>query len=93
MEIRFAPSAWRHGIDIARVVHVIENCPDPIYPASSVPGESDRVLFLGPDQRGIPLEVVAIDLPRGELLVIHAMRLRRSYRDDYMRVMSWHERS
>jgi len=93
LAIRFARSAGRHGIDVERARHVIENCPDPIYPALSVPGETDRVLFLGPDRHGVPLEVVALELPRGELLVIHVMRLRRTYRHDYMRVMSWRERS
>ena len=92
MAIRFAPSASRHGIAFERARHVIENCPDPIYPAHSVPGETDRALFLGPDQHGVPLEVVGVELPGGDLLVIHVMKLRRSYRHDYMRVMSWHER-
>lgn len=48
MAIRFAPSAWRHGIDVARATHVIHNCADPIYPGPSTPGEPDRILFLGP---------------------------------------------
>lgn len=93
MAVRFAPSAWRHGIDVARATHVIDNCADPVYPGPSTPGEPDRVLFLGPDQRGVPLEVVALELSPGELLVIHAMKLRRNYWDDYMRVMLWHVRS
>lgn len=32
----------------------------------------DRLLWVGPDDRGIVLEVMAVDLP-GCLLVIHAM--------------------
>lgn len=93
MAIRFAPSAWRHGIVVERALHVIENCPDPIYPGASTKDGPDRVLFLGPDQHGVPLEILAVEVHRGELLVIHVMKLRRKYWDDYMRVVSWHERS
>jgi hypothetical protein len=70
----------------------VENCPDPIYSGSSQ-GEPDRILYLGPDQGGVPLEVVAIELADDDLLVIHAMPLRRVYRADYERVMRWHEQS
>jgi hypothetical protein len=55
-------------------------------------GPSELVLFLGPDANGVPLEVLAIELPAGELLVIHAMRMRRLYRQAYAEVMAWHER-
>ena len=34
-----------------------------------------------------PLEVVGLELADGDLLVIHAMKLRRAYREDYVRVM------
>ena len=49
-------------------------------------------MFLGPDERGVPLEVMGIELADGDLLVIHAMRLRPKYRDAFERVMEWHER-
>jgi hypothetical protein len=71
----------------------MEHCSDPIYPGPSESGESDRVLFLGPDQRGVPLEVLAIEFPEGELLVIHVMRLRGKYHEEYERVMEWLRRS
>lgn len=44
-------------------------------------------LFLGSDPNGVPLEVVGIELIDGDLLVIHAMRLRTAYLQDYARVM------
>ena len=47
----------------------------------------DRVLFLGADVNGVPLEVLGIELANGDLLVIHAMRLRSTYLEDYARVM------
>lgn len=40
-----------------------------------------------PDNRGVPLEVLAIELSDGDLLVIHAMRMRSKCLDDYERVM------
>ena len=93
MGIRFARSASRHGIGENRARHVIEGCPDPIYPPLAGSDKSDRVLFLGPDEHGVPLEVLAVELASGELLVIHAMRLRRKYRHDYETVMAWQRQS
>jgi hypothetical protein len=49
--------------------------------------DSAVVLFLWTDGHGIPLEVVAIELQDGDLLVIHAMRMRHAYRADYERVL------
>ncbi|MGH7665813.1 MAG: hypothetical protein ACRENY_04605 [Candidatus Dormibacteria bacterium] len=37
----------------------------------------------------MPLEVVAVELAGGELLVIHAMRLCRKYETDYQEVRIW----
>jgi hypothetical protein len=93
LAIRFARSALRHSIGEDRARHVIEHCPDPIYPSLARSGEDDRVLFLGPDQHGVPLEVLAVELAGGELLVIHVMRMRRKYRRDYEMVMTWRRRS
>jgi hypothetical protein len=45
-----------------------------------------RVVFLGDDPRGSPLEVMAVELPNGGLLVIHAMTLRSKYRQRYEEV-------
>lgn len=89
MPIRFAPSAERHGISPDRARYVVEHCPAPLY--SPEPDEEDLVIFLGPDAHGVPLEVMGIELADGDLLVIHAMRLRQKYRDAFERVMEWHE--
>jgi hypothetical protein len=66
---------------------VVERCPCPLYPSDVGEGERDLVMFLGPDQRGVPLEVAAIQTQDGELLVIQAMRLRSSYAETYASVM------
>jgi hypothetical protein len=64
---------------------VVEHCGCPLYDPD--PDTLDRVVFLGPDPDGIPLEVVGLELANGDLLVIHAMRLRAKYRAEYARVM------
>lgn len=64
---------------------MVEHGSCPLY--SSDPDEVDLVVFLGPDAHGVPLEVIGVDFADGRLLVIHAMRLRPSYREAYERVM------
>ena len=41
----------------------------------------------GPVANGIPLEVFGIEIDNDDVLVIHAMKLRARYRDDYHKVM------
>jgi len=89
--LTFAPSAARHGISQERAAYVVEHCPAPYY-APPRAGMDDRILYLGPDRNGVPLEVGAVERSNGELFVIHAMPLRRSFEDDYAAVMRWHER-
>lgn len=85
MAIRFRAAASRHGIGHDRSAWVVERCPCPLY--SSDPENQDQLLFLWPDNHGVPLEVLAIELADGDLLVIHAMKMRSKYQDDYARVM------
>jgi len=42
-----------------------------------------RIVYLGDDDRGRALEVMAVEGEHGELLVIHAMELRDKYRGRY----------
>lgn len=42
-----------------------------------------RLVFLGENAQGRTLEVMAVALPGGDLLVIHAMALRNKYRQKY----------
>lgn len=88
MAIRFSRSASRHGIGHDRSRYVVEHGEFPLYSAD--PDRESLVLFLGPDARGVPLEVIGLELADGDLLVIHAMRLREMHRDDYARVMRCH---
>lgn len=65
--------------------HVVRTCPSPL----EHPDNTGQVMYLGPDQNGVPLEVVAFEADSGELIVIHAMRLRRGFRAMYEDVMRW----
>ena len=48
-----------------------------------------QVIYLGPDQRGVPLEVPGFQDDNGHVTIIHAMRLRPSYKSAYKEVMRW----
>jgi len=85
MAIRFSRSASQHGVSHERSRYVVEHCTCPLYPRD--PGDEDLVVFLGPDDHGIALEVIGVELAEGNLLVIHAMKVRRRYLEDYARVM------
>jgi hypothetical protein len=54
-EPEILPSARKHGISDERMRHVLRTCPMPL----DHPAGNGQVIYLGPDQRGVPLEVVA----------------------------------
>lgn len=89
MALIFRRSAARHGISRERVTFVISTCPCPLSVPDDDPDRIDRVVFLGPDAGGVPLEVVGIELDNGDLVVIHAMRMRRRYERAHAQVMRW----
>lgn len=85
--VRFARAATRHRISKDRIRHVIANYQvrfeeSPPETDSARP-RSPRVVYLGNDDHGRPLEIMAVEGKRGELLVIHAMELRDKYRKRY----------
>jgi hypothetical protein len=49
----------------------------------------DRLVYLGDDATGTPLEVVVVELGADELLVIHAMPLREKYLRQYREARRW----
>ena len=70
MEIRFTQSARKHRIGKARAKYVIEN-----YIPTYVSGNTetkDKQLWIGQDDRGLELEIVAI-VSGNYLIVIHVM--------------------
>lgn len=58
-------------------------------PAGAPAGADLRLLYLGDDAEGVALEVMAVELDDGSLLVIHAMRLRAKYREQYEEARRW----
>jgi hypothetical protein len=91
LALSFAVSASRHGISHARAAYVVEHCPLPLYLDDSTEFD-DVIFFIGFDQRGIPLEVAAIERSEVDFVVIHAMPLRARFLPEFERVMRWHER-
>ena len=66
-------SARKHGVDDSDIRHAVEQ-------AVAVGEQEDgKVLYLGPSRAGNLLEVVAVVCEDGAEIVIHAMRMRRSY--------------
>lgn len=90
--LRWARAATRHRISRKRARQVIEYGKLVIEeppPAGAPAGATTRFVFLGPDEKGRPLEVMAICRRDGCLQVIHAMELRQRYRQDYEEACKW----
>lgn len=91
-KVRWARSASRHRVKRRSILHAIDHCslrfverPPPAAPS----GASDRHVFVGDDERGRPLEVMAVEFKEEDLLVIHAMELRDRYQLDYEEARRW----
>ena len=83
--VSIRPSGRKHGISDERIRYAIKTCPRVL----EHPTIDGQVIFLGPDQNGVPLEVVGWEYDSGEVEIVHAMRLRPSYKDAYEEVMRW----
>ena len=85
MDLVFAQSAFKHGVAKAQIEFVVAHYglvfDDAAPPGSSIP--DDRSIYLGDDEHGTALEVVAIALDDERLLIVHAMKLRGAYREQY----------
>lgn len=91
MKIRWARSATKHRISRRRSRYVIEHAG--LRFRTPPPGGvgDDRLLYLGDDDEGVALEVMAIELEDGSLYVIHTMKLRKKYRARYEEAKKWRE--
>jgi hypothetical protein len=90
--LRWARAATKHRVSRERSHYVIEHCglrfeQDP--PSDAPEKASLRIVFLGDDEEGIALEVMAVELEDDALLVIHAMPLRNRYRKQYEEAKKW----
>lgn len=70
VHVRFAQSARRHRIGKARALYVINHSQSTVVPADEE--NRERLVWVGPDDRDLELEVVAIVEP-DYLLVVHIM--------------------
>jgi len=68
--VRWYRSARRHRIGKAHAMHVIASVEPVPIPAS--PPSDARLVWIGMDDRGIELEIVALDL-EDAVVVIHVM--------------------
>lgn len=92
MDLRWARSATRHRIARERSRYVLEHCGlrfEQPPPAGAPAGAEPRLVYLGDDADGVALEVMAVELEDGSLLVIHAMALRDRYRERYEEAKKW----
>ncbi len=69
--IKFAPSARRHRIGNARALYVIDSF-EPVVTAAT-PWADEKWMWVGADDRGLELEIVAVVPEPTTLLVIHVM--------------------
>jgi hypothetical protein len=66
-------SARKHGVSDGDIEHAVENA------LVAADDEEAKCLYLGPDRAGNMLEVVSVVKDDGDEIVIHAMRMRRTY--------------
>jgi hypothetical protein len=84
--VSFARAATRHRVSKNDIRDVIANYRVRIEepPPRGREGVPDtRLVFLGESTQGRTLEVMAVALPGGDLHVIHAMALRKKYKQKY----------
>lgn len=95
--IHWARSATKHRISRDRARHVIEHCGLRFWRkhprrAPDFDQRDDQIFFFGDDSDGVGLEIIAVWLAEGELLVIHAMRLRDRHLALYEEVKQWRKK-
>lgn len=87
---KWAASATKHGISRQQIKYVIEHCGLPFVLPSEPPDRPfERLLYLGDDQDGTSLEVMAVELLDDSLYVIHAMEMRPQYNKRYREAKPW----
>ena len=81
MDIVILSSAHKHGITTESIYSCLFNCrsdimlSDPAFIVSPI-----RRLIVGFDNRGVALEIIALEeIEHNRLVIIHAMKLRKKY--------------
>lgn len=91
-KVGWTRSATKHRISRRRTRRALENCAFAFKeePPPGPPWALDRrLVILGEDGHGTPLEIIAVITKDGSLLVIHAMKMRSRYRPLYAGVRRW----
>lgn len=90
--VRFARSATKHRVSKESIRHVIAHCGlafEEQAPASDTDVLDARLVYLGDDPDGQAIEVIAVEGSKDELILIHAMALRKKYTDQYEEAKRW----
>ena len=82
MAIRFANTSAKHRISQARARYVLDHY------VWAYPAGRGVTLFMGPDANGIDLEIGTVERDDGTW-VIHAMKVRPEFRDEYRSHLPW----
>jgi hypothetical protein len=75
-ELEIHESALKHGINELDIHHVCANLSD-IFELDQESYEI-KILIIGPDSAGNLLEVIGLEINDQSLLIIHAMKIRKS---------------
>ena len=71
-QIRFSQSARKHRIGKSHAMWAINHVEATKVLAAKGSGKADRLMWIGYDDRGVELEIIAVDL-YDMILVIHVM--------------------
>lgn len=94
MRFFWTSSMRKHRISRQQVRHVVEHA-GLIFlqpPPRGATLRDTRLVYLGDDQAGVAIEVMAVEVQIGGeegLLVVHAMELREKYRAHYEEAKRW----
>ena len=72
MEVRFTQAARKHRIGKGHALAAMHEAGEPTKIPASAGCSDDRLVFVGRDDRGVELEVIAVAMP-DYLLVLHVM--------------------
>jgi hypothetical protein len=80
VEIRWARSATKHRVSRKRSAYIVQTATTFLSQPAPLGSRltSERLIFLGADEDGVMLEVMAVETDYG-VLIIHAMKMRSKY--------------
>ncbi len=75
-DVEIHETAYKHGVSTFDIHHVCANSSD-IFELDQESYEI-KILIIGPDSAGNLLEVIGLEINNQSLLIIHAMKIRKS---------------